>query len=309
MNTLRIVLIIAGILFVLGLVIYLNPKYQLFRNSTKTKSIFLVLFNFLFEKIHIGLLKVKQYLGHLFVADEPVYEDDNRQQRQEALSQEQLIAMSNMVASKNKNLEVEQATTKPFSKSDSIQDTSLDLPSIDKNDNKAKKANQRNNKQRKDNAAPLASASKEELLVCLTVLPKPGEVFTGTQILSACKSAGLQLGEFDVFHRYALVDNKVLMTPVCSLVNLFEPGVFQKNNMDNFETEGLSLFMQLPGPVDGRDAFLVLMDVSEKLSLNLNATICDETRSVLTTQTISHLKEKVENFRFKLKMDALKNKD
>jgi len=49
------------------------------------------------------------------------------------------------------------------------------------------------------------------------------------------------------------------------------------------------------------------MDVSEKLSLKLNAAICDETRSVITTQTISHLKEKVENYRFKLKMDSLKN--
>ena len=309
MNTLRVVLIIAGILFVLGLVIFQNPKFQFYRNNDKTKSLVLSALSFCLEKIHVGLLNIKNYLGHLFVADEPVYEEDNRQQRQEVLSQEQLIAMSNMVASKQKSLDSKIASTAHVSKADIEKNISQKPFSVDSKDVKAKDAKAKSGSLRKDVTSKGTSSSKQEFLVCLTVLPKPGETFTGPNILSACQSAGLQLGEFDIFHRYALIDNKVLMTPVCSLVNLFEPGVFNKNNMDDFETEGLSLFMQLPGPVDGRDAFIILMDISEKLSLNLNATICDETRSVLTTQTISHLKEKIENFRFKLKMDELKNKD
>ena len=195
----------------------------------------------------------------------------------EQLSSEQLLSMDNMIASKSKKTNLE---------SDAIQTT---------------------NSKFKTSSQSTTVVKGDEFLITLMVLPKPGNTFTGSEIITACKEAGMQLGEYNIFHRYALVDNKVLMTPVCSLVNLFEPGYFELDSIEDFTTEGLSLFMQLPGPVDGRDAFIILMDVSDKLSSNLNATICDETRSVLTTQTISHLKEKVENYRFKLKMDLLKN--
>lgn len=151
----------------------------------------------------------------------------------------------------------------------------------------------------------VSATSANELLITLIVLPKPDSFFCGSDIVSACKKAGLQLGEFNIFHRYALINDKVLMTPVCSLVNLFEPGYFILDEIDGFTTEGLSLFMQLPGPIDSVDAFKILMDVSEKLSLHLNATICDETRSVVTAQTVAHLREKIENYQFKLQMDSL----
>ncbi len=264
MNTLRIVLIVVGVIFILGIYLFQSRKF-IFKKSADNKNSFSTL----------SLLKQwTHYLRSMFTADEPVQDVSIRNNYpHDKLNKEQLVAMSNMVAN-NPALDVAEPNNT--------------LGNI-------------------DHTPPISVSNGNELLISLTVLPKPNNVFSGTEILSACKLAGLQLGEFNIFHRYALVNNKVLMTPVCSLVNLFEPGYFDVNTMDNFTTEGLSLFMQLPGPVDGRDAFLILMDVSDKLSVNLNATICDETRSVLTTQTISHIKEKVENFRFKLKMDALKN--
>lgn len=256
MDTLRIILIIIGIIFIFGI-------YSFQTNNALLKKFF----------TFAGIINIKKRFQDTFKTIETKPSSVTRSYEQ--LSTEQLVGMSNMIASNVKNESLDQPA---------MQTDLIDLYS-----------------------SSGVAVKENELLVTLTVLPRPGSLFTGTDIISACKLAGMQLGAYNIFHRYALVNDKVLMIPVCSLVNLFEPGYFNLESIDSFTTEGLSLFMQLPGPVDGRDAFNILMDVSDKLRINLNAIICDETRSVITTQTISHLKEKVENYRFKLKMDSLKN--
>jgi len=252
MNILRIILIITGIIFIIGI--------YYFQKKTDSSVPF--------------LQNIKIILKKLFtLKSKSVREPSSIKRPVEQLSKEQLASMSSLVANKVHQNEV-------IAKDVSIEVAQTQAVVVPKG---------------------------EELLITLTVISKSGRCFSGDEIISACQSAGLQLGEFNIFHRYALVNDKVQIIPVCSLVNLFEPGYFDLDTISDFSTEGLSLFMQLPGPVDGREAFSILMDVSEKLSVNLNATICDDTRSVLTTQTISHLKEKVENYRFKLKMASLKN--
>lgn len=151
-------------------------------------------------------------------------------------------------------------------------------------------------------------APGEELIVVITVIPKPDQYFDGASILQACEYAGMKLGERHIFHRYAIVHGKVVLIPVCSLANMYEPGNFNEYEMQSFSTNGMVLFLQLPGPIDGREAFRVLIDVADKLSEKLDALICDESRNVLTAQAIGHLKEKIENYRFKLRMKSLKQK-
>jgi len=278
MNTLRIVLIIIGVIFIVGM--YFFQKKSILEGDSRQRFFgFLPFavksFNKTASMTALVLAKIKIISKKLFGAKKEIVLTSEPVKRSfEQLSKEQLASMSSMVANKISGEQVTKAI------------------SIESGQTQSQ---------------PVTVSKGEELLIALTVIPKPGCCFTGDEIILACQSAGLQLGEFNIFHRYALIDDKVQIIPVCSLVNLFEPGYFELDIMSEFATEGLSLFMQLPGPVDGREAFIILMDVSEKLSLNLNATICDETRSVLTTQTISHLKEKVENYRFKLRMESLKN--
>lgn len=281
MNTLRIVLIIIGIVFIAG--IYFFQRKKTLPDSLQGSSSGFIPF------VIRALARIKIILKGLFVLEKESSQKPASTNRSfEKLSNEQLENMSNMIANKASN---DAPPQKNFQ--------------IKQQNDGTRKAISVEPGEMQGQAVTVSKG--EELLITLTFIPKSGHGFTGEEIILACKSAGLQLGELNIFHRYALVDDKVQITPVCSLVNSFEPGYFELETMPEFSTEGLSLFMQLPGPVDGREAFSILMDVSEKLSINLNAKICDETRSVLTTQTISHLKEKVENYRFKLKMDSLKN--
>ena len=287
MDALRIVLVIIGIILVFGIYVFHSGSVL----SDKNKQDFTGLLSKLtaaikqfFRMLSDGLKGSKYFNvnSNLNSSSAEPY-----QQNSSILSDEQIHDMSNIVASRY---------------SDNVTDSEVAI-------NSAGRKGDKNNKPPVVDVSLQSSKQNggKTLLITLTILPKPDEVFIGADIMNACKQAGMQLGEYNIFHRYSIIEDKVVMIPVCSLVNLFEPGYFDIQKMDDFTTAGLSLFMQLPGPVDSRKAFAILMDVSEKLSLNLNATICDETRSVLTAQTISHLKEKVENFRFKLKMESLKS--
>ena len=120
-----------------------------------------------------------------------------------------------------------------------------------------------------------------------------GHVFTGEGVHAVMTSAGLTHGEHQIYHY--LEGNEAIF----SIANAVEPGFFDLTKLKEVSTPGLALFLQLPGPIECRKALDNLLEISKRLADALSGELCDENRSVLTQQTISHLKEKVETYRIK----------
>ena len=156
-----------------------------------------------------------------------------------------------------------------------------------------------------DSMTPVAP--QDELLMVFNILAKTDQVFDGEQIQSAALHAGFKLGDMQIFHYQADTLSSTAPT-VCSFANVLKPGDFSAITSDDFTTPGISLFAQLPGPLDARDTFKLVLDKAHSLAESLNGELCDETRSILTEQSIGHLKEKVEAFRFKQQMAAMKQR-
>ena len=133
----------------------------------------------------------------------------------------------------------------------------------------------------------------ESLLIVLNIMSPRGHVFTGEGIHAVMTSAGLIHGEHKIYHY--MQDNLAIF----SIANAIEPGFFEFSQMQTLSTPGLALFMQLPGPVECRKSLNTLLEISKRLADALSGELCDENRSVLTQQTISHLKDKVETYRLK----------
>jgi len=133
----------------------------------------------------------------------------------------------------------------------------------------------------------------ESLLIVLNIMSPKGHVFTGEGIHAVMTSAGLTHGEHKIYHY--MQDNLAIF----SIANTVEPGFFELSELKNISTPGLAVFMQLPGPLECRKAFDSLLEISKRLADALSGELCDENRTVLTPQTISHLKEKVEAYRLK----------
>ena len=74
---------------------------------------------------------------------------------------------------------------------------------------------------------------------------------------------------------------------------------FLNSQLKSISTPGLAIFMELPGPVECRKAFDTLLEITQRLATALSGELCDENRSVLNQQSISHLKDKIDGYRIK----------
>lgn len=133
----------------------------------------------------------------------------------------------------------------------------------------------------------------ESLLMVLNIMSPKGHVFTGEGIHAVMTSAGLTHGEHKIYHY------QQDQLAVFSIANAVEPGYFELSQLQSISTPGLAVFMELPGPMECRKAFDTLVEISQRLATALSGELCDENRSALTQQTISHLKEKIEAYRLK----------
>ena len=147
----------------------------------------------------------------------------------------------------------------------------------------------------------------EQLFIPLTIMAKAGQQLSGEAIGHATRSAGMVLKD-DGLYRYEVKDAQGYQQPLLGLANILEPGTFTSEQLDQVLTPGLVLYLHLPAPLEAREAFDHLIEIGQKLADLLEAELCDETRSALTKQTIGHLKEKIEAFRFKQKMTQLQRR-
>jgi cell division protein ZipA len=138
-------------------------------------------------------------------------------------------------------------------------------------------------------ASPQKSAAVDKVF-SLYVLSPTGVPFRGPILLGALADAGLEFGDMQIFHRYEEQDGQQLLF---SLASIREPGIFDLSAMHDFTTDGLVLFIQVPGQTDALKAFESMVAAARALANSLDGTIYDATNSVLTNQTIGHMREEV----------------
>jgi cell division protein ZipA len=66
--------------------------------------------------------------------------------------------------------------------------------------------------------------------------------------------------------------------------------------MDMFSTPAVSFFLGLPGPRHPKQAFDLMIAAARKLSTELNGELKDDQRSVMTSQTIEHYRNRIAEF-------------
>jgi len=139
--------------------------------------------------------------------------------------------------------------------------------------------------------APESKPSVNDKIFTLFVLAPSGVPFRGTVLLDALEDAHLEYGDMQIFHRNDVVDGSERR--LFSVANIKEPGIFDLAAMEHFSTEGVVMFLQVAPGMDAVRAFDAMVESATILAEELGGTVCDATRSVLTKQTISHMREEV----------------
>ncbi len=132
-----------------------------------------------------------------------------------------------------------------------------------------------------------------EVLV-LSVVMNEGHLMSGAALLPSLLTLGMKYGEMDIFHRHQ--DNAGNGKITFSLANMMKPGTFDLDNMENFASQGISLFMTLPNAGDPFEVFDQMLMSAKQLAQEFHGQVLDDKRSVMTKQTEQHYISKIREF-------------
>lgn len=140
--------------------------------------------------------------------------------------------------------------------------------------------------------APLSAGLREIIIV--NAVSKDPAGFNGEELLHILLTCDLRFGKMNIFHRYEKSNAKGAVQ--FSVANAVEPGTFDLNNMRTFQTPGICLFLQLPGPQDAQKALEYMVETAQCIARNLNGELRDENRNALTAQTVEHYRSRIREF-------------
>jgi cell division protein ZipA len=126
-------------------------------------------------------------------------------------------------------------------------------------------------------------------IVTLRVIPAREARFSGRALRQAFAGSGFWHGPLDIYH---LPDEAGRV--IVSAAALAQPGTFDPSIMDSQRFSGLNLFAVLPGPLSERDAFDELMRAARGLAERLEGAITDQHGEELTAQRVARLRQSLE---------------
>jgi len=136
-------------------------------------------------------------------------------------------------------------------------------------------------------------------IVTVRIVAQDKNPFPGDQLVLSLRGIGMRHGKFGIFHRYDGNDEDAVVFSAASLV---EPGSFELENIREQSIPGISLFMVLPGPLDGAEAFDQMMAASRTLTQSLGAELLDESGSSLSIQRERYLREEIIQFQLESRL-------
>ncbi len=130
-------------------------------------------------------------------------------------------------------------------------------------------------------------------IVTMRLIGREKKPFPGDELVLSMRGIGLRHGKFGIFHRY---DGSDETRTIFSAASLVEPGSFDMANIKDQQIPGISLFLVLPGPVDGVEAFDLMMAAARALAQTLDGELLDESGSTLSIQRERYLREEIIQF-------------
>lgn len=121
----------------------------------------------------------------------------------------------------------------------------------------------------------------QDFIVLYVVAPENRE-FNGGHLAQALEELGFVYSDEGIFNRHL----DTMASPVLySVANIHQPGTFDLNNMTDFSTIGVAIFMQLTGNANDRVNFIYLCQDAKNLADKLAGYVLDEQQELFTEQT------------------------
>ncbi len=145
------------------------------------------------------------------------------------------------------------------------------------------------------------NSEQPERFIILHIKADDNRPYQGSLLVSVLQETGLVYGAHKIFHyEHKRGKRRELWF---SVANMLEPGSFDLDNIEHFQTRGLSLFMRLPMPEgSGVPAFTQMMACAQRLTQKLGGQLLDENHQPLTVAAITQLHKEVESYEKQLSL-------
>lgn len=145
---------------------------------------------------------------------------------------------------------------------------------------------------------------KAEEFLTININAPEAAPFEGHKLLYLMDMIGMQLSPSGFFHYLEMQQGQSVLG--YSMVNMFSPGTFNKDTLDEFTSYGVVLVMALPNTSRPQAIFERMLETARVFERNWDAELQDEQRSNLTLQTIEHYRQRIQDFERKTRLKAIK---
>jgi cell division protein ZipA len=141
-----------------------------------------------------------------------------------------------------------------------------------------------------------------ESLLVISVVSGSGQPFSGDALARAFSNNQLFYGDKAIYHRHIRLGGEDVS--VFGVANMFKPGDFGDGDLNGFETAGITLFLELPAPIDGLEAFDDFVQTAERLAVELGGQLQDRKHCVITHQALMQKRELLVRSRLRAPLTA-----
>ena len=131
-------------------------------------------------------------------------------------------------------------------------------------------------------------------IIAVHVLAREGKAFNGLELWQYLLAANLRFDEMKIFSK--LENHRENAKPVFRVANVVNPGTFDADNIEEFTTPGVSMFMVLPAPIDNMRAFEQMLTAARGIARTFDGRLLDSARQELTRQSIEQARGSIREF-------------
>ena len=134
-------------------------------------------------------------------------------------------------------------------------------------------------------------ATEFDVLAIINICAEGDRQFRGPEVLRVIEGSGMRYGDLRVFHGPDSDDGE----PLFSIANIVKPGVFDLENMQSFQTRGLTMYMNVPRCKKPGDVFARMSYVANKIATNLGGEMRDQNNNPLDDKSIQQIRKQVDD--------------